>query len=292
LSGTDCLKTDGRRGVFFFVRFSYPRGVRRIAWVAVGVGSSAVACSLTTNFDGIDGVRPEGGIPESGVDAEAGASDAPVQPFCARQTHFFCADFDQGKLEQGWQQLIADPGSSGLLDTTAFVSPPGSFDAFAHADAGGNSGVVLVNKFVTTPSGLHAELDVRVDACDALSVANLLFIQPGGPYSEILLFSGSSGNAFFNELYPDGDGGTVQNSYQVGALPVGTWVHTVIDVGFSPSSSVVKVVFHPSTGSDSTLMRALGPIVPGGDILVNVGVYRPLALCRAHFDNVAFDMTP
>ncbi len=166
------------------------------------------ACGLTADFSGIQGGTPDAALFDAGAfDAslpprDAAPLDAAIESaadsspdldvrdevatgFCASLSPApkLCADFDEGaQVGVGWTLFDTSQGQSVSVDTTASVSPPGSFLSVVNSNNGTGESARLAESLPVLSSHVHASFD-------------LLFSGSGGPFEIFAV----------HELTPDGN---------------------------------------------------------------------------------------
>lgn len=132
------------------------------ATAAIGGG-----CLVTSDFEGIVGVRPggEGGVgSESGVD---GGDDAASSDPCATGEHLACNTFDHGEPPlpvPGWSHAVA-MGSTLVIDDSSSVSAPASMRVRAGGTTGDVGAYLYRQLFIGPATALVASFDMKIISC-------------------------------------------------------------------------------------------------------------------------------
>lgn len=142
---------------------------------AVAFALAAPACSLLVDTNGLDShdVPPKDGGPSSDASADTGVTpaseagaDADTKAFCAsRPTATFCEDFSGATVDEKMVLTLEQNAGTaeGTLDTSVFLSPPGSLRVRVHGPPQTPSGDVKEPKFFLSK---HVERAVRGVTCE------------------------------------------------------------------------------------------------------------------------------
>lgn len=149
--------------------------------VAVIVATSA-GCLLTSDFDGIVGVRPpgdEGGVTLDGGNGGGDGGGDAATDFCSGAEHVVCTTFDHSGPPlpvPGWNHDVRAP-STLTIDQTSSVTAPGSLRARVTGTAEINA-YLYRQVFIGQPKALVMSLDFRSIACPAQGNAlTLAYVQ-------------------------------------------------------------------------------------------------------------------
>lgn len=151
---------------------------------------AAGGCLLTSDFDGVAGVRPAG---EGGAVADAGEEAAPASP-CATGDHVVCTDFDHqggGFPIPGWNNIAGDAGVLSLDNTTS-VTAPLSLHAKVQG-AGSPDAYLYRTPFIGPFTALTLSFDIFIVACPPQgSSLTLAYIEPSAKasFGFVMLASG------------------------------------------------------------------------------------------------------
>lgn len=239
-------------------------------------------CLLTSDFDGVAGVRPstEAGPDEAGADADAGSSSP-----CAAGDHVVCTDFDHAAGSfppPGWNNNVGDGGAMAMDDTTS-VSPPRSLSAKLEG-ANGPSAFLTRQAFVTSFKTLTVSVDMRIGSCPPQGKSiTILYVEPSSRVSFGLVFLSSGVQAVGASV----NGAPTFTPLQR-PIPEQTWSHVVwkIELRDATTSHLnLTVDGAPSVDTDA----------PGGttkaSVQLNVGLVGNgvTAPCDVRFDNYVVD---
>jgi hypothetical protein len=270
------------------MRARLPVFVAAVVGTTVAFGAVA-GCLLTSDFDGVVGVRPA----EAGQTGEAGGSDggsdapsdaASTSP-CATGKHAVCTDFDTagaGFPVPGWNNVASDGGVL-TLDNTTSVSKPLSL----HARVDGTGGPVAYlyrQVFLSAFTTLTVNVDMRIVSCPPQGKSlTAIYVEPSAKASFGFVFLSSGVQAV---------GAGVNGAYTFFQLqqqiPDQTWSHIVYRILLKDASTshlTVTVDGKPSVDTDA----------PGGamksTVLVNLGLLGDSAPkgCEVQFDNYVLD---
>jgi hypothetical protein len=222
-----------------------------------------------------------------------GSSEHASVGWCAGRSlaPFFCADFDEGPLTQGWSGLSTEHGGAGTIDDALARSPPNSFLAETTPD-NSKAGTIakLFKSFAIPFNEARFEFDFLAhDAADAyIASVTTSGRVVGAGYYVSLQGHGGGRVAQIQERMPE----EATDSYADLSmpLPVGQWTHVSMvlhlpeaDAGASGWLTIafdgfVALSRHPVTSSGAWGAPAidLGPSAE--------------STWQAHFDNVTFDV--
>lgn len=209
---------------------------RALLGLVLGVG----ACRAVLGIDDRPVLDPDAGAPaaedaapEAGPSYCDGLSPAPL----------FCADFDEGSLERGWENdgKTPDPGAfgGGVIeeDTTVFRSAPRSvaFGVPARVTSTSTSAAFLLTRAPFVPSAIRLDVDLRVATEDMPSnpsgrviLASIHF----APAGDVIVFRDALGTAL--GLLDDTAGGGTTAAFSE-RIAVGTWRTLTIHVANMPT---------------------------------------------------------
>lgn len=250
---------------------------RGAIFLAMTGAAAAGGCLLTTNFDGVAGVRPEGG-------GEAGdASEAAAASPCSVSDHLVCNDFDQpggGFPVPGWNQSFNDAGAL-TLDSTSSVSPPSAL----HAKVRGTGTAYLFRQvFVGIFTSLIITFDIKIVSCPAQGNSlTLVFAQPSAKASFGFALLSSGVQAIGSSI----NGATTFFALEK-QIPDDTWAHVVYRILVKDVSTA-----HFTLTVDG--MRVVDTDAPSAAMLqtalLNLGVNGSGAPngCEIAFDNYVLD---
>lgn len=223
-----------------------PKFKQRIPWARgiVVVGASvllgASACSLLTNYDGLEGTNGDASLVGPDAADAADAADAPDGPsWC--ETHAadasFCEDFDRFGLSR-FTSIIRENGSV-TLDPADASSPPYAMLARGDGPAQLRVGAFLASSATASSATLSA--DVRIEktnqAGSQTALLLQLFFNPGLPTRfEVGVGVGGTGSGG-----PDHARIVYRNDAQTFAIvssgaswPLQQWVRVTVHVMLAP----------------------------------------------------------
>ncbi|MBS2015540.1 MAG: hypothetical protein JST00_21820 [Deltaproteobacteria bacterium] len=254
----------------------------RLAFLGVVGALAAAGCLLTSDFDGVAGVRPatEAGPGDAGGDADTGA----LSP-CTSGTHVVCTDFDHNGgtfPPPGWNSSIGDGGVVVLDDTTS-VSPPRSLSARLEG-ASSPSAYITRQAFLASFKALTVSFDMRIVSCPPQGKSStLVYVEPSTRVSYGLVFLSSGVQAIGASV--NGTPTFFQLQKQV---PEQTWSRVVLRIELKDTAtSRLSVTVDGVTSVDTD--------APGGptksSIQLNLGLVGGGAPtgCEVRFDNYVFD---
>jgi hypothetical protein len=241
-----------------------------ILLASVGVGGVGalvtgvfVACSAYTASSTADAT--DGGAPEASAALEGSADAGPALPFCVQADAQFCADFDEGFLQQGWQQLVQTEAGA-RLDDAASVSPPASFvaDTTSSPPAPADNVALLVKPLSSTPlSTLSCAFSVRADtmAMTANSQATIFYVSGNGKTPDggldqtfnLWIALGNNGTAGLFAAYAVANTQSQLMGGPIDAVNAAAWTRLQIDLTFSDPCKVSAKVsrIDPTSGAVS-----------------------------------------
>jgi hypothetical protein len=258
---------------------------RRPIFVVITLACAGVAagCLLTSDFDGVVGVRPATGV-EAGEAGDGGGEAAAVSP-CAAGTHVVCNDFDHpggGFPIPGWNNVAADGGVMSLDNTTAVTEP-----LSLHVKVEGTSGAgayLYRQPFLGVFKSLVVSFDIRIVACPPQGKSlTLVYVEPSAKASFGFVVLASGVQAV---------GAGVNGAYTFYTLekqiPDQTWTHVVYrilvkDASIAHLTLTVDGVTSVDTDAPSGAMKTTG--------LLNLGINGETAPkgCEVQYDNYVLD---
>ncbi len=265
------------------------------------------ACSLVTDLHGFDdGARTDGDGGSGGGDGGGGGGESdgasptdgggkdgnaetdapPAGRFCdgpKGKAAAFCADFDDGVLESGWDKRYTDPNGALDLSTAFATSSPRSLHAtLARSEPSADVTVAILEKHL--PGAWRrtvVELDLEVDAVTWKDGdVNRGFLEIGfenGPQTKSMTLI--AGQGYF-QVYMD----AVANGH--GVLTYDTPIHVRIDVepALNKVTSTITINGNPDSQVGNTPFVGTGASTY---ILVGIlGYNRPAPDISAYYDNV------
>jgi|GEM_PF-7047899 len=253
--------------------------VRLGACLAAVFTAGVAGCLLTSDFDGIVGVRPAS-------DAAAEAADAgPDAASPCNDAHLVCSHFDHesGALPvPGWNHEILDSGTLNVDSTTA-VSPPSA----VHMRVAGSAevGAYLYRQVFLGPfTRISIEVDVRMGACPARpSSLTLLYLEPSTRASFGLVVLSSGVHALGSSI-----SGTPTFFPLETQLPTDAWAHVVYRILVKDAATAhLELTVDGKKGIDTD-----APSAPMRQTaLLNLGVLGSSAPggCEVLYDNFVLD---
>jgi hypothetical protein len=250
------------------------------ALATTGVGAG---CVLTSDFDGVVGVRPVNGA-EGGEAGDGGSGEAAVSP-CASGTHVVCNDFDHpggGFPIPGWNNVAADGGVLTLDNTTAVTEP---LSLHAKVDGANGAAAYLYRQpFLGTFKALVISFDIRIVACPPQGKSlTLVYLEPSAKaaFGFVVLASGVQAV-----------GAGVNGAFTFYALekqiPDQVWSHVVYRILVKDASTAhltltVDGASSVDTDAPSSAMKTSG--------LLNLGILGEIAPngCEVQYDNYVLD---
>ena len=246
----------------------------------------AVGCSSFSSDDSPSPAPEEAGTETSVLPVEAGEASPPAVRFCKRgdaSTALFCADFDEGPVEMGWQLPFTSGGSlattpsdrsppNALLATVDTFPPLPDLDAGGDAgDAGGGSdgtpfGVALLSTTLGrgAANGASLEFDLRLDEIPAA--------EDGGPSGgqlaslgfdlqrQAVSLSFFQGGYFFVVHDPGIKDGTT--SFPIGVPTTPGWFHVRMVTAFDGSGAGLYLNGIPVAAADKGIdSRGVGLVL-------------------------------
>lgn len=274
--------------------------------VPIVLACGLVACRAVLGIDD----RPT--IADAGSDAGddvADAGDAAPSPpgFCARLAPppLFCADFDEGPLEKGWQNegRTPDPGlfGGGTIeeDTVVFRSPPRSiaFATPARVTSSQTAAAFVLTRIDYAPSAFRLDFDLRVateeipqNGGGRVILASVHF----APAGAVVLFRDALGTAL----------GILDDTTQAGTnaglterIAVGAWKTVTIHVANMPTDGgpdgwtnvTIDQIVAATLPLPATFQKVTAPPTVSVGVVVARG---PIGPFRANVDNVRMDYLP
>src|SRR5262249_5652821 len=143
----------------------------------------------------------------------------------AEKDALFCADFDELRVEYGWDQLDTTSGT-GTQDDGGATTPP--FSYLAATTAGSAStvrSVMLKRTFAVEPKHVHAAVDYRVDALDMVTGGEVMYFRlrlgavTPGDYYTVTLSHETSGLIVSQQNYRGGTGDDVGPHFTASRTP-------------------------------------------------------------------------
>ncbi len=242
------------------------------------------------NTDGATQGSSDGG--SAGKDG--GTSGGDGGPFCSSLSPkpTFCADFDQGMTQGGFDSIAQVPAGAGALalDTSGPLSAPAALLVSITAGLADTSmgRVALLNKaFVPIPAtSVRLTYGVRVSAVDPTGGAQLSEVELGK--AAIVVYVTPT-KAFAQERVPTDAGGATYLSYPLSVVPAaGAWTNVDVLVDLSARHYTIKI------GGALAIDRPLASTVVAGKVGVALGLAyysgSSVVASSADFDNVTLDM--
>ncbi len=261
---------------------------RRIATISVAVGAAALVPSVACQLAFPNVVRDED---DGGRESSTGAGNCQ-----STGPHLFCADFDQARVDLGWDDKSPPSPANGLAtiqDDAAAVSPPYSMLVTVPTIPNDSFPAAGVDKEVQGVSGsARIAFDIRIDQLDLTTTARLhaLTVYRSPSVGRLLQLTLSSDGTFLTEDRYE-DGGDTHTVHPLSAnLPVGTWVRVAIDIqGGDGGSGTATVRF------DGAVVLAAAPIEmfePSKPLPIFLGLNLrggPSGPWRVRYDNYTLD---
>lgn len=240
-------------------------------------------CSL----DFHEGARP------TAILADAGAGDGgAIAPDCHAPGVLFCADFESGAVDTGWDDRHEEQGGAVSLDTTIGAGSPRSARA-AVAAVSSPAYAALVKKLPGEWRPTTIELDVFLAApafaseSSNIALAHVAFI--GDAAAE------SQANTLYVSLGVETQRVTVsiqspdfQQLFSDAPFPYDRWVHVALDV--DPGAKVAELRLGADTvihGSFSSTLAAGNRPSPTARVTLGLlGFNAPVPATTVNFDNV------
>ena len=278
------------------------------AAIATACGSSSSGDDSSSSSDGGPGGNsadgPGGGTADGGgnggADGGGGPGDGGTQgggdagPFCASVSPkpTFCADFDQGMAQGGFDGVGQAPAAAGAiaLDTNGPLSAPAALGVSITAglaDTGMGRVLVLNKAFVPMPAtSVRLTYGVRVSAVDPTAGAQLSEIEIGK--AAIVVYVTPT-KAFAQERVPTDAGGATYQSYPLSAAPAaGVWTNVEVVVDLSARRYTIKIA------GAVAIDRALAGSVVSGKVGLALGLAyysgSNVVASGADFDDVVLDI--
>jgi hypothetical protein len=247
----------------------------------------AGGCLLGPSLDGLSGSGADDAGTEGGGDARPSAdvSDAsavtdgaeaaapPVR--CEPTDGSFCADFDDARVEYGWDQLDTTSGGA-RQDPTAFITPPFSFLAITMPDGSvPPTGTVMLKRTVAIePIRVHASFDYRIEALDLVSGSEVMFfrLRLGATttyrdYYTVSISHATTGLIIWQQNYVGAVGEDVGPHFRSSQTPpFNTWTHVDFDVDFGARTFTLRL------DGNTTASGSLFPTATKGPLRFQLGL--------------------
>jgi hypothetical protein len=231
--------------------------------------------------------------PDASRDAPVDVADASPLGFCASLTPAptFCADFDEGAVDNGWSSSQSSNGTIALDGTTSTSAP----DSFVSTSVTSTANVIaaLFKDFGTSGSAYHLAFDLRVDAvsANAQAVVGQVQLMTSNVLDYGLSFIVTATDASIEESYRSG--GTTQYLLTtLASRPVtGQWTRVFIDVTAPPGTVTVHygatlVLDHQTMPTGSA--NGIPTLGAGLEIFPTTSI-NP---CKVHLDDLTFQIDP
>ncbi len=239
---------------------------------------------------GTQGSSDSGGSGEK----DGGASGGDGGPFCSTLSPkpTFCADFDQGTTQSGFDSVLQAPAATGAfaLDKNGPLSAPAAVTVSITAGLADTSmgRVELLEKaFVPIPAtSVRLTYGVRVSAVDPTGGAQLSEVELGK--AAIVVYVTPT-KAFAQERVPTDAGGATYLSYPLSVVPTaGAWTHVEVLIDLSARHYTIKI------GGALAIDRPLASTVVAGKVGLGLGLAyysgSTVVASSADFDNVTLDI--
>jgi len=229
-------------------------------------------CTLFVDVDGLSGSAARaGGDASTTGSGDSGAAGADANPgpradgggdgpatACVPGPGVFCDSFDDAPLGARWTSKSEVAGAVSL-DGTTTVSPPRAL----RADVNGDGEAFLSLVLPGLPSHVRCELDMNLGEPPSGAVEVLTLITHGGPSNDYQLYVVHNASGWllaeFGAL-----GGSVDRSAPIASMPIGRWMHVVLDT----DGSSVSLSLDGSVAATLASVRS-----PAGiDRRINVGI--------------------
>lgn len=274
---------------------------------AVAAGLLLGACSLTTSFD--DLTTTVTSTEDAGTDVAA--SDASADRAAARrpcegipETTLFCTDFDEGPLNDTWDDRQTDRGAVSA-DTGAFVSAPRSLlsTTDAVATAGSSPRSYVVKRFPALagrPARFALRLAMSVEQPDPTHEAVLGSFQlegSGGEHAfQLVARSGKDPGTVSVELIEQDVRNDTVGSARLTGWPTkpGAWARVEVEVTLRDPSGGGNE-WRAIVDGVATTPRTFTTSVSNGVPLITAGLSwarTPAGSWRARYDDVSLDVVP
>jgi hypothetical protein len=219
--------------------------------LVVAIALIASGCLLGTSLDGLAGSDTVDGGADASADTapvvearDASPLDVAQPPLvmncAAERDAAFCSDFDDLRLEYGWDALDVVAGSA-TQDDAAATTPPFSF--LTSSLVGGDvveSDVTLEKTFPLAPKRMHASFDVRIDAIALQTGSEVMYFRAQlensntGNYYTLSLSHETTGLIVSQQNYVDGTAADVGPHFTLSRAPVvASWSHVDVDINFA-----------------------------------------------------------
>lgn len=246
------------------------------------IAACAAGCLLTSDFDGIAGVRP----PTEGGAEDGAATDGGSTSPCATGEHLVCSDFDYGTTAlpvPGWNHSTGDAGTL-VIDESSSVSAPASLRAKV-LDSKDVGAYLYRTVFTGSYTALVASLDVRIVSCPPQGNSlTLMYLRPGNSVAIGFVVLTSGVQAVGTKVGTDPDTFFALEKQ----VPEDTWAHVVLRMEVRSATTA-----HLSLTVDG--QRAVDTDAPSAAVaqttILNVGTQGSAATkgCEVAFDNVVLD---
>jgi hypothetical protein len=264
-----------------------------------------VACRAVLGIEDRPAIGGDAGADAGEVDAADAAPSG--SGYCASLSPQprFCADFDDGPLERGWQNegRTPDPGLFGggtiEADTTVFRSAPRSvaFATPARVAASQTAAAFLLTRIDVAPSALRLDFDLRIATEEIPSAGGgrvILASVHFAPAGAIVLFRDALGTALGLLDDTTGSGATAATSERI---PVGVWKTVTIHVANMPTDGGAdgwaNVAVDQIVAATLPLPAAFQKVTSPPTVSVGAVLARgPVGAFRANVDDVRIDYLP
>lgn len=267
--------------------------------IVIGAATAAAACSLLVDTNGLSdgdtsadaaGVSPpadatdapgEATTMDASSDADAADGDAGFS--CPEGSGIFCDDFDHEPLGVRWTSI--DKGGATLVLESGGVTPPNALRA--EVLGGANAYANLIKRFAGAPAGhVRCELDMMLPATPPPGEIDVFVLKtnrsaPTPSFYQLYLQHLTNGWAL-GEFGTTADGGQVDHNGDVADLPIGSWMHLVLETDGSTFSLKVGGTLYGTLA----LSPAAGTTGDTRDIRVGLSYVQNSVAFTARYDNV------
>lgn len=271
------------------------------AFATFGVAVVTPCCSLLTSTSGLSGgaaTQSDGGADSfAGGEASPDASpldgpsmDAEAGPPGCAAGELFCADFDEGTVDNGWSALSAGVGTM-TVDTAAFVSPGRSVLVTLPRTVGYTQAITLSKAVLGGFQSFRCSFSIRRDeiGTSAVSFASLEVATEDGDIVTLHANAGATQGSVAVRYY-SADAGTTtpQETPASVAFAPGAWHEMSFEIDRTVARSTIDGVMSASFehGNPQTPVRAIFKI--GGLEIDNTNDVP----WKFRFDNVRCSRTP
>jgi hypothetical protein len=229
--------------------------------LVVGAFVACGAFSGNSTTAAVDGGSGSDAAQDSNAPVDAG----PPPPFCSQADAQFCADFDEGFLEQGWQSAVTN--EAGIrLDDAAFVSPPASFLAdMTHSPNAPTSNAAFLQKQLSAKqlSVLTCTFSVRSDANASNTKATIFNVNGTGTtaagalsqFFNLWIALDANGSSALFTANATGAASSPATSAPIDAFDATSWTRLHMEVAFDTSCTASARVYKvDATGNLLPLM--------------------------------------